>query len=779
MALIAAAALGCAAGGDPLRARPGPTVDMGPDGGAPIVDLREATTAGAGTLPIAAWLVGGCCAVTTHPVVVGRAPDECPAGLVSPDGGAPAWVCATDRGRPVAVLPRPANATPGAALSDESIFSGQAVLLRSSAGESPGVLGDVTQEQFTVRADRPAALGPSWRVATVLVFGRAGGVLGVAVTEPDPRTGLAQALRASALGALLDDCRHTPRRGACASDAAPAVETGPPRARAVNLLAVILSALPALALAAALFAWVLRRSEKLSQVPLPQPPARDVAPSDWRARYARDGLPETLAVSAGGGPVYVVSDLHVGAGLHALRYNGTENFFVDEAFARWLRHVGRENAVLVLNGDVFDFLRVVDTPTLPDAREAWDEMLCALAAPFDATSESTLVAGARDRLGKLKGLGEDQTYGLGTEDYKSVWKLRRIAAGHTAFFAALARWVADGRRVLVNVGNHDIEWHWALVRRCFVQCVARASDGALRAEDVAAAVSFSGRAIVVDDELYIEHGHRYDTFAATPGYEAGKPSLPLPAGSIFNRYILNKIELAYPYLDNVRPSDGVFALLVRERFPLAMRLVFHHLPKALLKLRHSPRFLLLWLGLAVVVAAPVALFFVLLAGESGALFEALRGGAGAKAPLIALLGAAASRLGVPALGYVTARLFTALTLREPSSLNAIARRHFERAPPPAAGRSLPLAKLRVFTCGHTHDPEVCAWRSGKTFFNTGTWIDIVEVSSAQVRVDRACTFLEVSWRDGRAEGALRRWNDDAGRDEPALTVARSPGAAAQ
>jgi len=34
---------------------------------------------------------------------------------------------------------------------------------------------------------------------------------------------------------------------------------------------------------------------------------------------------------------------------------------------------------------------------------------------------------------------KEHTFGLGTEDYKSVWKLDRIVKGHEAFYNALAK----------------------------------------------------------------------------------------------------------------------------------------------------------------------------------------------------------------------------------------------------------------------------------------------------------------------------------------------------
>jgi hypothetical protein len=60
----------------------------------------------------------------------------------------------------------------------------------------------------------------------------------------------------------------------------------------------------------------------------------------------------------------------------------------------------------------------------------------------------------------------------------------------------------------------------------------------------------------------------------TPTLE-GKLSgqLRLPLGSFVNRYLLNRIEIAYPFLDNIRPTSNILAILLKERFPLAIEIL--------------------------------------------------------------------------------------------------------------------------------------------------------------------------------------------------------------
>src|SRR2546427_1927017 len=46
----------------------------------------------------------------------------------------------------------------------------------------------------------------------------------------------------------------------------------------------------------------------------------------------------------------------------------------------------------------------------------------------------------------------------------------------------------------------------------------------------------------------------------------GGLELNLPFGSFFNRYLLNRIELVFPYLDNVRPRQNLLPMLFEKDF---------------------------------------------------------------------------------------------------------------------------------------------------------------------------------------------------------------------
>ena len=118
----------------------------------------------------------------------------------------------------------------------------------------------------------------------------------------------------------------------------------------------------------------------------------------------------------------VVSDLHLGTGVQSGRLNPHEDFFEDDRFAELLAHydalAGEDTEIeLILNGDIFDLLKVKIDGT-------W---------PTEITEE------------------------IATE------KLRLCLEGHPKFALALRRFLSGGERRLVYLpGNHDLDmWFYA------------------------------------------------------------------------------------------------------------------------------------------------------------------------------------------------------------------------------------------------------------------------------------------------------------------------------
>jgi hypothetical protein len=119
-----------------------------------------------------------------------------------------------------------------------------------------------------------------------------------------------------------------------------------------------------------------------------------------------------------------------------------------------------------------------------------------------------------------------------------------------------------------------------------------------------------------------------------------------------------------------------------------------------------------------------------------------------------------------ALSYLLARAAAWFQLEEPDSLTG-----------PGRQTLLDNPSFRVVTFGHTHNPDQIR-EDSRWFFNTGTWIPIVEISNAEIREDRTYTFLELHPdQSGKLQpSVLLRWNDDAGRAQPLVIVRRKDAA---
>jgi UDP-2,3-diacylglucosamine pyrophosphatase LpxH len=462
-----------------------------------------------------------------------------------------------------------------------------------------------------------------------------------------------------------------------------------------------------------------------------------------------------VALRSDSSSFHVISDLHLGSGLQRDgSYDGNENFLSDASFARLIEHLlsrrGATPPTLIINGDFIDFFRIALTPRAPAEYEAWRRALTAVG--IEATVEEL----AQSITAK------ERTYGLATQESKSIWKLTAVLDGHPEFFDALAAWLKAGGRLLIVKGNHDLDWFWPRVRAYlrFALSVRLGGGRPLATEEALSATApprllFIDHAVLINGELYVEHGHRFDKFSRVLGgaTRSHGSELNIPFGGFFNRYLLNKIELSFPFIDNVRPREALLPLLVRERFPLALRLLGQHLPFMILLI--PKRYYLYMFGRVLAIAAAVILPAALTVWQAWSVLLPVFSGVQRWAVpfVLSLLFDVSKSFGWLVLAYLLARLVAYFQLEEPSSLARFGRRELEAH-----------ANYRVVIFGHTHNPDVVQ-DGGRWFFNTGTWIPIIEISSADVRQDRTYTVAEVELDLSGAvqRGRLLRWNDDAGR----------------
>jgi UDP-2,3-diacylglucosamine pyrophosphatase LpxH len=272
----------------------------------------------------------------------------------------------------------------------------------------------------------------------------------------------------------------------------------------------------------------------------------------------------------------VVSDLHLSQGWDPKtgKTSRLEDFFRDDAFARFLRHhegikdqprFGGRPWLLILNGDLFDFLQVISLPQ--------DGMPLRRVKGVDHRSN----LGANER-----------EYGLGTTATESAWKLKQIATGHQGFFAALGWFVAHGNHVAVVRGNHDVDLHWEEVQECFVvethqaYTRQRSSEGSgppITLGVCRERIHFYPWFYHEAERIYVEHGSQYD--AANHFRDLLNPVLlddpkriELPWGSLFVRYLFNKVEDAHPFADNVKPLTRYLSWAFRTDLIGAIEVLF-------------------------------------------------------------------------------------------------------------------------------------------------------------------------------------------------------------
>ncbi|WP_426672144.1 hypothetical protein ACPPVU_13035 [Mucilaginibacter sp. McL0603] len=527
---------------------------------------------------------------------------------------------------------------------------------------------------------------------------------------------------------------------------------------------------------------------------------------EQKAGLFKQFVPETsepVPYLSNGADVIIISDLHIASGRNeAGVFKGTENFFADEAFDRFVGHLIRLKAgkpgILVINGDMFDFLRVTEYPgkvreistsrKIRNFLKAIHTTKPVAPAPTEIQNEFQHWSAELEKIGIYKDVTElrnniskrEEEYGLETDDYKSIYKLIQIRKGHTIFFNALAKWLHDGNKLLILKGNHDLEICMKNVRNYIRLMLAETlmeyanqNDlGAVLENFVLPRIKFIDDAVVIDKLVYIEHGHRYDKFTMILDHamiEPAKQQVNLPFGSFFNRYVINRLELYYPYLDKVRPARNILPMLIRDNFPLALKVIFNQLPFALRILTTRPRYVwfmfnrVFWFFLALFL--PLVLVLIFRWHWLIALIFEPKKSAQPVSIFTQWLTNSGKAIGVLVASYLLTRMVGWFQLTEPDSLAS------------CAGKRLGDEQFKVMTMGHTHNPGEYILKNGARFYNTGTWIPVIEISNASVRDNYSYTFLHL--KNGLGDelepangGLLQRWNDEAERVDPQLLILR-------
>jgi UDP-2,3-diacylglucosamine pyrophosphatase LpxH len=455
-----------------------------------------------------------------------------------------------------------------------------------------------------------------------------------------------------------------------------------------------------------------------------------------------------LNLQSSGEDIYILSDLHLADGLEKdSKYSGTENFFYDEFFYRFIRHIvsPNKNSWLVINGDFIDFLRIIKLPQKPEDFELWRYYLHKI--------------GINKSLKELQSsiLRKEKEYGFKTHEYKSVWKIICAVQGHHLFFEALAEWINAGNKIVIVKGNHDSEWYWKGVRNVLrfvlsgliVHLSEKGADEVLE-KFIYPSLFFTDHTVTFNNSVYIEHGHLYDKYSHVQGppLMPNKEELNLPFGAFLNRYLLNKLEVVYPFLDNVRPRNKILPLLFREHFSLGIKVFFRYIPflfKIIPKRYFTYMFgKLLAFSIPLLILVLWGIISIWLSVKSGTVYiPEIK--IWMITPLKTLI------LGI--LSFLFVKMIAFFQLEEKDNINEEAAKIIE---------AHPEYKFVIF--GHTHNPEQFEYNES-WYYNTGTWIPMVEINNAEIRMDKTFTFshLTADKTGVYIPSALKRWNDDSSR----------------
>jgi len=485
--------------------------------------------------------------------------------------------------------------------------------------------------------------------------------------------------------------------------------------------------------------------------------------------------------------LYVVSDLHLGRGLDpaSRRYHRLEAFFYDEdfrAFCSWALEESTARGaplLLVLNGDIFDLLRI--EPEVPPGAH-----------------------------------GLERRFGPPVTPAVAARMVADVLAGHPVFVEALADVLALGGEVMHLCGNHDLELQWPAVqeevrRALQASLVRRSLSGDL------SRLSFRPWFFHEPGRIWIEHGCQYDPENAfrfpLRGLLAESPAVAqvamrdMPLGNFFQRYLYN----AFGPLTFIVPSSR--ANYRYFRFLLANE------PRLLLRVARSQgRFLLQLLrrlaqppeaGWQHAAEAAQAAELDALARTSGLgdrlrAIDALKargadaaravsgfvrqavkltaGAAVATVAALALLTAASHAIDVLNFGFGLKALLSLVLYLVFGALIAVAlvaaalRVPDDEPPRPlraAAERIAALVDVPIVAFGHTHDEVVSpiARPAGQGwYFNTGTWVAVFTHDVLLPRERIQYTFLRVRG----AEAELLQWSPGRRRAMPVVLIAEGP-----
>jgi UDP-2,3-diacylglucosamine pyrophosphatase LpxH len=459
--------------------------------------------------------------------------------------------------------------------------------------------------------------------------------------------------------------------------------------------------------------------------------------------------------------LYVVSDLHLGRGLRpdTRRWSRLEAFLYDEdflAFCRWLCRDARGRAALVLNGDIFDFLRIESEPA-PGAR------------------------------------GTERRFGPPPTPEVAARLVTDILIGHPRVLDGLCDVLAAGHEVVVLPGNHDLENQSDEVRAVVRGAVEDRLAAMQAPEGAAGRLSFESWFVYEPGRVWIEHGCQYDPenafrYHLRRGLNRRAASAAaegdLPLGNFFQRYLYNAFGSITFIVPSSRANYRYFRWLLANEPRLLLQVTFSQARFVVQLLRRLARLPVAgWREEAALAQAAELTELGARSGLGGTLLEVdglkatgadavqaasamlrqmvklVAGAIGMAVLALAVLTASSAAIGALEAGVGWKALFSLLVYLTFAATAAVglvaAALRMPRDRPPhhlsdAAARLSGLLDVPLVVFGHTHEEvvEPLARPTGQGwYFNTGTWIAVFTHDVLVPRERVQFTFLRVRGAD--------------------------------
>ncbi len=228
----------------------------------------------------------------------------------------------------------------------------------------------------------------------------------------------------------------------------------------------------------------------------------------------------------------VVSDIHLADAEPPHPHNPLwkkfkrPEFFIDETFQDFLTTTQKKingDIELILNGDIFDFDSVMAMP--------------------------------EDRRMHINWL--ERIRGLDPEEEKSKFKIRTILDDHSVFVQTMRNFLSENNnRVIIVIGNHDIELHWGIVQNIIAERFGLTKETQDR-------IRFVEWFYISNEDTLIEHGNQYDAYSLctnpiNPIIKKHKRYLlRLPFGNLAGKYMLNGMGLMNPHSEASFIKDSI------------------------------------------------------------------------------------------------------------------------------------------------------------------------------------------------------------------------------